>query len=95
MAPLRALRPMPDMPRWTAAAAKAAIWALPKSRAVGLDGWRAAELREAPDDWYGAMARLYQEVEDTGSWPPALAQPEGLLLPNPKLLYTRRDQSRR
>jgi hypothetical protein len=40
----------------------------------GLDGWRKKELLQLPLQWWDAMAHLFNQIEENGTWPEGLAQ---------------------
>ncbi len=52
-----------------------------KGQAAGMEGWRVAELKALPDLLLELLADLFNAVEFTGEWPPALERALITLIP--------------
>ena len=82
-AALSNLPAFPERTPWTLERIQSLLRRLQRSKAPGLDGWRAGELRLLPSWLHSWLAAIFEQVELGGEWPEQLRRPEGVLLPKP------------
>jgi hypothetical protein len=70
-----------DLPALTGEHLYAAAERMHEWRAVGLDGWRAAEVKDLPCNILAIFADLFNSIENGASWPSCLTDVSTTMIP--------------